>query len=348
MTTVTPFSEARAYTPLESIEHRGAQMAAAFASAPEEYSAAHGTCVCFDRTDRGLLTISGDERKPWLHSLVTNSVTTLDDNAGVYAFAVNVKGRILFDVNILCLHNALWLDLDLLAVDTAIEHFDRHLFTENVRIGDTTTHMARIACCGSQAAWIAGQLGVTDLPAAAALVSFALPQGDARLMRNDFAGIPGFDVFVPRAEGPAWWDRLVGLGARPAGCRTLDLLRIEAGIPWLGPDLNEGVLPSETGQLERGVSHQKGCYLGQEIVERMRSRGTVARRLVRLRVADGEGLDLPATLQQNTASVGTMTSLARHPLRSQWVGLGYLRSGVTDLADITVGDPPRDVTIGAD
>ena len=238
----------------------------------------------------------------------------------------------------------LWLDLDRLAVTVAAAHFDRHLFSEDVRIEDASGQMARLACSGPRAAEVAARLGVGHLKALPALGSAAL-EGGARILRHDFAGAPGFELFVPRGDAAAWWERLVESGARSTGYRTLDLLRIEAGLPWLGRDLDDTVLPPETGQVERGVSYLKGCYLGQEVMERMRSHGAVARRLVLLRVADGAGLTLPVPLQRDGAEIGRITSLVPHPTKPYWPGLGYLKTTVTGYADITAGDPPRAVTI---
>ena len=123
------------------------------------------------------------------------------------------------------------------------------------------------------------------------------------------------------------------------------MLRIEAGLPWLGRDLDEHVLPPETGQVERGISFHKGCYLGQEIIERMRAHGELNKRLVRLCAADGTGLKLPAKLRRDNLDVGRITSLVPHPCDACWVGLGYLKTAVTGFADILAGDPPRAITI---
>lgn len=344
MTAISPFSEAKSYTPRETQELRGVQMVALFSTPAAEYEAARSAAALFDRSDRGLLVLTGDDRRTWLHNLLTNSVTTLEEGTGNYAFAVNVQGRILFDLNTLCLPEALWLDLDQLAMAVAAAHFDRHLFTEDVRIENASGQYARLGCSGRGAADLARGLGVNNLSALPALGHVPLQEG-TRLVRHDFTGVPGFELIVPRGQAAAWWDSLAQLGARPTGYRTLDLLRIEAGIPWLGCDLDGQVLPPETGQMERAVSHRKGCYLGQEIIERMRTRGVLARRLVQLRTAEGKGLTLPAPLVRDDLEVGRITSLVPHPTKPYWPGLGYLKTSVTGYAEITAGHPPRAVTI---
>ena len=344
MSPLSPFSEARAYAAATLCEVGGVRLAARFTAPAAEYDAARSGAALLDRSDRGLLAVRGRDARAWLHNLVTNAVRTLDEGAGSYAFACNVKGRILFDLNILAVGDGLWLDLDRATIPAATAHFDRHLFTEDVRFADLSGQTARLGCTGPRCADLARDLGVAHFAALPALGHVALPD-EVRFVRHDCAGGPGFELVVPRGAAAGWWDRLAAAGATPVGRDTLDVLRIEAGLPWLGRDLDETVLPPETGQVERGVSYHKGCYLGQEVLERMRAHGALARRLVRLAVDDGRDLALPATLLQAGADVGRVTSLVPHPRDGRWIGLGYVRTSVTGCADLEVGTPPRAVTV---
>ncbi len=345
MAVASPFSESEHYAPAETVEYRGVVLPARFGDAADEYRAASERAALFDRSDRGLVIVTGADRKNWLHNLVTNSVKTLDDNMGNYAFAIDVRGRVQFDLNILNLPDALWLDIDAATIPAALAHLDRYLLAEDVQIGYATARYARLGCSGPRTTEVARRLGFTNFAAMGALASFAL-NGGGRFVRYDFAGQPGFELILPRAPAVAWWKRLIADPAvTPAGQNTLDVLRIEAGIPWLGRDIDDTVLPPETGQIERGISYHKGCYVGQEIIERMRSRGSLARRLVRVRTDNGEGLELPAPLRQNGSEVGRLTSLVEHPVTREWVGLAYLKTNVADVTGITVSDPPRAIRI---
>lgn len=387
MSASSAFLEARTYAAGTLTAQRGVALAADFGAPAAEYAAARASAALFDYSDRGRIVVTGRDRKAWLHNLVTSAVTTSADYRGVYAFAVTVKGRILFDLNILALPDALWLDVDGPTVPVALAHFDRFLFTEDVRLAGVTsarasggdprltcdgpsaaTGDARLACSGPQAAEVARRIGVADLAAVPELAVVELSGMGGWLIRHDALGLPGFELILPRAPGPLWWDQLVGHGARPAGWRVREALRIEAGRPAMGGDLEDNVLPAETGQRERAVSDTKGCYLGHEIVERMRSRGVLAKRLVRLQLHDGAGLTLPAPLFEEGAAsgppsrrsetlppsaafgppVGQLTSLVAHPARSDWIGLGYVKTPVPDSAALVVGEPPRAVTIVAD
>jgi len=344
---ISPFCEASSYCPGSWQQVRGVRMAGLFRDPADEYRGCQTGPVVFDRSDRGLLTVAGRDRQRWLNALVTSPVTILRENQGQYAFAVNIQGRILFDLNILCLPETLWLDTDALAVPVAAGHFDRYLIHEDVRVQDVSGQFARLGCCGPKVELLAAQLGVADLRSLPALASRPLADGISRLVRHDFAGSGsvGFELVIPRGEAASWWDRVVELGARPAGFQTLDLLRIEAGIPWLGRDLDETVSPPETGPASRAVSYPKGRYLGQEVIERMRSGGGMPERLVQLRVADGDRLELPTVLRRDSLQVGRITSLSRHPLKPYWPGLGYLKTTVTGYADIHAGSSLQPVTI---
>lgn len=343
-TALSAFTDAHHHSGASLETIGGVRLAASFGAAAEEYQAARADAALFDRSDRGLLRIHGVDRARWLHNLVTNAILPLSAGRGCYTFAVNLKGRILFEANVLSAEDSLWLDLPLAAVALAAAHFDRYLLTEDVRIADRSGQTARLACIGPAAGRIAQALGGVKLAQLPALGHVPV-EDDVRLIRCELAGLTGFELVVPRGRAGEWWDRLATLGARPAGWRVLDVLRIEAGVPWLGRELTDEVLPAETGLFEQAVSTRKGCFLGHEVIERMRSRGMQAQRLVRMQLDDGRDLDLPAVVQRDGQAVGRVTSLAAHPSRTHWVALGYLKSVVTGYAGLTAGATPRAVTV---
>lgn len=341
----SPFAGSSAYCPAQTCAERGAELPQRFADPRGEYEAARSAAAAVDRSDRVVIELRGRDRKSWLHNLVTNAVTTLADYAGAYAFACDVRGRVQFDLDILNLPDAIWIDVDRAAAPGALAHLERYHISEDVTLALRAADFARLGVCGPRAPEIAAALGAGGLEDMPPLSSRALDGGTARLFRHDFCGLVGFELVVPSDRAHAAWDGAVSAGARPMGRLALDVLRIESGIPWLGRDIDDTTLPPETGQVERGISYRKGCYLGQEILERMRSHGSLARRLVRLRVADGRGISLPSTMGLGGKDVGRVTSLAAHVAKAGWVGLGYLRTHVTQPAGIVVGDPPREIEL---
>lgn len=317
-----------------------------FSVAAEEYAAARGGVAVLDRADRAIAVLTGRDRKAWLHNLVTNDVKKLEAGNGCYAFAIDLRGRILFDLDVLDVGDALWLLTDAVSRSVLRTHLERYHITEDVALQDTSAEWACIGVCGPCAdAVMTALAGAGSLPSAE-LSHGTLSGSCARLVRRAFAGAPaGFELWSPVSEAAAWWSRLIGEhGAVPIGHEVLDVLRIEAGIPWMHRDLDDRVVAPETGQAQRAISYHKGCYLGQEVIERMRSHGVQARRLVRVRVCDGEEIPLPAVLRNAAGECGRVTSLVRHPVESCWIGLGYLKAQVRDAAGLVIGAPPRAVT----
>ncbi len=335
-------SASRLYAPESTIVWHAATLPRTFAEPAVEYRRAREAGALFDRSDRGLLLVTGNDRKTWLHNLVTNAVKTLDDYAGNYAFACDVRGRIQFDLCILSGPDAIRIDVERQVAAKALTHFDRFLITEDARLEDASPRFARLAASGPAAETIATHWRLPAPHVMGALSSYATPIEGAIAFRHDFAGAPGIELIVPMELAAATWDTLVGdCGLTPAGQDTLNLLRVEAGIPWLGEDIDDTVVPAETGQLERAVSFKKGCYLGQEIIERMRSHGSVARKLARLGLTDASTLAPPAPIRRAGRDAGRVTSIVRRPTDGAWLGLGYLRTNLPDFEGLECGDPPQ-------
>ena len=297
-----------------------------------EYAAALRASALYDARERGLIEVAGKDRAAWLHNLLTNAVKTLASGDGVYAFATNAKGRILFDCNVIVRPDDLWVDVDRRFLSKAMAHFERYHIAEDIRLTDRTDAFARIVLLGPEAPNLVAQLGATH---AARLPSVGstqvLLEGKPRLLvRNDsWAGVYGLEVIVEATDAAACWDRLIELGgpaARPIGRAALDVLRIEAGIPVYGRDIDEEVLPAETLQNERAISYTKGCYLGQEVVERMRSRGGLARKLVGLTLTGSGSPPAGANLMLADAHVGRLTSTCVSFATGDTIALGYVKT----------------------
>lgn len=342
---LSPFADAQSYHPRETTISAGVQIASLFDDPAREYKHATTHAALFDRADRGLIVVRRPDRASWLHNLLTNDINRLHPGQGCYSFAIDVRGRVIFDTHVLVLDDAIWLDLSAAARTRAAEHLERYHIMEDVALELPDDPPAQLYLCGPQVADAAEALGLADFGNLGDLDH--RPLDDARAVRLDLAALPGLSLLVPRAEAAAWWDRVAALPqVTPAGAATLDVLRIEQQVPWFGRDIDSDVLPPETGPAHaRGVSYNKGCYLGQEVLERMRSRGSLGRRLVRLELDDGDNLALPAPLKLADRTVGRVTSLVRHPTRNTWIGLGYLATTVRDPSALTTGDPPRAVRV---
>lgn len=327
MTTALEF-EQKLLTDAAGRTHDDPPRVARFASLESEYAALHQGAGLVHRADRALLEITGNDRLPWLHNLTTNHVRTLGNGDGNYAFCCDVKGRIQFDLNVIARAESLWIELDHTFLDTAKKHFEKYTIVEDVTVTDRSEAFVRLTVVGPQAAKQLAHYGAAQIGNLPILGQAAITIDDVRIdvVRTDFCGPFALDLFVPADKASDVWKRLVDGGATPVGADAVEVRRIEAGIPRPGREITDEYLPAETGQFDRAVSFNKGCYLGQEVVERMRSRGVVARKLVGLVI---EGDELPpawASIVKEDKPVGTVTSACQSPALKKGIALGYART----------------------
>lgn len=299
-----------------------------------EYRAIREACALVNRSDRALLRVTGADRASWLHNLTTNQVKNLGGGEGNYAFVLNLKGRILFDVNISARPDCLLLDVDRRCLSVGLAHFEKYTITEDVTVTDVSDTVERFGLTGPRIPALLGDVGVTQLNA---MPDFGTMTGsfagrDITIIRHDFSGTLGVEIITESGAGAALWEFLASAGRQDPGVvvgeDALDIHRIECGLPRYPQEINDDVLPGETGQSERAVSFQKGCYLGQEVVERMRSRGVVARKLRGLVL---EGAAIPPggseLVDAGGHAIGRVTSACHSIGRNAVVGLGYIKTG---------------------
>lgn len=307
-----------------------------------EYTSALTGAALYSISDRGLIEITGKDRASWLHNLVTNEVKKLQPGEGNYAFAVNIKGRCVFDGNMLVEADRILLDVDLRWIDVAIKHLTRYTITEDVTLKNVSAAYRRVALMGPGAAGVVGRLCGVNLTPMAQLqhVIVKIADADVRMFRNDFAGLPIAEFIIPIESSDRVTTAFDAAGRLPRiSDDAVRMLRIEAGIPASVDDIDEDVVPPETMQIERGISYHKGCYLGQEVIERMRSHGVLPRKLVGIRIAGDLVAERNAVISVEGAAVGRITSSAWSPALSATLALGYMKSAHVQ--------PGRAVTIGA-
>lgn len=294
----------------------------------ESYAALVTGPAWVDRSYRAIIEVTGKDRVSWTHNLTTNQVKTLAPGEGNYAFVLNVQGRILFDVVVLVRNESIWMDLDSRFLGTALAHFNRYIIMEDVQLKDRSNEFRRVGLVGRGAKsllakWGAGQAAAMPAHAAA---SFSVGGASLDFTRWDFCGEFGVDLFIPRASAGV----IQAIESSAAGAKEAEVQvrRIEAGIPWPGAEITDEYLPAETRQIERAVSFQKGCYLGQEIVERMRARRVVARLLSGLTL-EGESVPMPGSeiIAGEGAVVGRITSSCWSLGVQRPIALSYIKAG---------------------
>ncbi len=310
-------------------ETEGATRIARFGDLEAEYRALAAGPAVVDRSDRGLLEVTGADRLKWLHQLTTNQVKSLSPGEGNYAFVLNVRGRILFDLNMLVRGDCVWIDLHRECVEPSRIHFEKYRITEDVSVADRSDDFVRIGLTGRGAAGLLSEMGASHAANMPLLGTSQVTWSGVALslVRTDFCGPLSVEFFVPAGHAAAFWRTLVTPSrAVPVGDDAVQVHRIEAGILWPGHEITDDVLPAETGQLERAVNLTKGCYIGQEVVERMRSRDALARRLVGLEVAGDTMPPAGAKIQDGSRRpIGQVTSVCRSIARGCIVALGYVK-----------------------
>ena len=291
-----------------------------------------GPCLV-DRSDRSLLEITGQDRIDWLHNLTTNQGRTLSTGDGNYAFVLNSQGRILFDLNVVVRPDCIWVDVDRRFLDVAKGHFEKFRIIEDVRVEDRGDAFCRLALIGRECTNGLSNLGAAHVVKMPQLGLTELNWQDATIpvMRHDFCGPFAVELFVPKDVATAYREFLSDssgpIAAKEVSMGVVQVRRIEAGIPGSGSEICDEYLPAETGQLERAVSFNKGCYLGQEVVERMRSRGVQSRCLVGLKFESDRLPDQRcALLLDDGKTAGMVTSVCRSISLGCPIGFGYVRT----------------------
>lgn len=316
----------------QGVDCDGRPLVSQYSQLESEYAALSAGCALVDRSYRGLLEMTGKDRAEWLHNLTTNHVKTLRPGEGNYAFACNIQGRIEFDLNILVREDCIQVDLDRSFLSRAMSHFSKYLVMEDVAIADRSDEFVRLSLSGAGVSEFLNKFGADhagNLPYLAT-TSVVIEGVKVDMVRHDFCGSFAVELFVPVDHAVQVWKTLSVDGdesaAVPVGDLAVQIRRIEAGLPWSGREIADEVLPAETCQLERAVSHNKGCYLGQEVVERMRSRGVVAKQLVGLKIAGDPLPPCGASIEAGEKEVGTLTSRCRSLALGAELALAYVKS----------------------
>lgn len=290
-----------------------------------EFSELVSRCGLFDLAPRAKISLTGSDRVRWLNGMVTNNIRDLAAGHGVYTFLLNPQGHILGDLYAYNRGESLILDTDRAQVAKLLATFDRYIIMDDVEVSDVTDQTAAIAVAGPTAANVLRAAGFGGSPLE--LLQFiGIKVGDihATLVRGDFPSTDWFEIWTSPADVDQLRKLLLNSGAKAVSHDALDLFRIAAGVPRYGQDIRERDLPQETEQA-RALNFSKGCYIGQEIVERIRSRGAVHRKFAGFEV-EGPPPSPGAKIQVDGKDVGEITSVATLPIAVERnVALGYIR-----------------------
>jgi folate-binding protein YgfZ len=281
-------------------------------------------CSVFDLGWRAQVTAAGKDRTRWLHNMVTNNVRDLALNRGNYNFVLNAQGRILGDLYIFNRGEYLLLETDRSQVATLVTALKRFIIMDKVELSEYGETRVATGVCGAKAAEVFAGCGIA-VDGMAPLEVRDAQVGDTAvtIIRGPEQKPNWYELWSDRNQAQAIHDRVRNAGAQPVGAEALELWRVLQGIPQYGQDIRDRDLPQETEQTQ-ALNFTKGCYIGQEIVERIRSRGQVHRKFT------GFEFDRMPALGKHDVEGRTLaeiTTAVREPATAgeRLIGLGYLR-----------------------
>src|SRR5579859_2172647 len=314
-------------------EYHGALAPLRFSGAIAEHQAVRESAGIFDFSFHSQFVVKGEDRARFLHRIVSQDIKTLSPGQGAYATLLNAQGHILADFHVYCTTDYFLIDTDADLRDKAMQALARYIIGDRVQL--EPVEMFVLAIQGPQSRVFLEKSLHAELPPLqeydhAVTTYSGMP---VRVVRASSTGEDGYELWGGAKDSASIWEVLRAQastsGVLCCGTEALESLRIEAGIPRYGPDMGEDTLPLEAGLLS-ALSFNKGCYVGQEIVERARSRGHVNWKLAGLYV---EAAAVPAPGEKLISAgkeIGEITSACASPTLERTIALAYVRREVAE------------------
>jgi folate-binding protein YgfZ len=333
----------------------GAEIVADYGNPLGEYAALRESAAVLELSFRGRICVTGADRVRFLHGQVTNEVKALRPGEGCYAALISAKGRMQSDLNIYCLQEELLLDFEPGLTPAISERLEKYIIADDVQLVDVARDYGLLSVQGPRSGQVAVRAGLCaalpEKPHSFVQVSDG-ELGEAYLVNHPRLRTAGFDLFVPVAAQRVAFDKLnsaaQSIGGLLCGWNAFDIARIEQGVPRFGADIDETNIPLEAGLEKQAISFSKGCYIGQEVISRIRTYSQVAKALRGLRLpANLDALPIKgAKLFHSGKEVGYITSAANSPLLRTNIALGYVRKEVNQVGtELTLKTASADVPV---
>ncbi len=305
-----------------------------------QFDALLSGCGVYGLSARVKSALTGTDRVRWLNGMVTNNIRDLAQGHGVYAFLLNPQGHILGDLYAYNRGDSLIIDADQSQAEKLLATFDHYIIMDDVEVANISAQLTAVGIAGPRAHDLLRAAGI-EIPQLESLqfVDVTWRSVAITVVRGDNPSVESYELWLSPDQVPSLRAALAKAGATTVGTGALELLRVAEGIPRYSQDIRERDLPQETEQ-QRALHFSKGCYVGQEIVERIRSRGNVHRKFTGFEV-QGELPPVGTKIQADGRDVGEITSIASLPLASgqRRVALGYIRR--------EIGTPGKQFQVGS-
>ena len=312
-------------------EFSGCLLPKAFSDVAEEYRAAREHVAIFDTNSHAIVTLAGRDRVKYLHAITSNNIKALAEGNGMLALLLTPQGRILAELEVYAVPEKLLVLSHASVRERTVSTLKKYILGSQVQLEDMTERMGSIGIEGPGTASVVAQVAGLALSGFAehSIAAVVIEGASCFLLKRSHWGSEGVEIIAPRENLEALWKPLsatiLASGGLPIGMQALNMLRLEAGIPWFPSDFSDSVIPHEAVLENTHISFSKGCYTGQEIVERVRSRGHVNKTRVSLRFSTPEPPAPETKLLAGGAEVGFITSSAFSPRAGTSIGMGYLR-----------------------
>ncbi|MFN2499148.1 MAG: aminomethyltransferase family protein [Pyrinomonadaceae bacterium] len=341
-------------------ERDGWSVPASYGDVAQEYAAVReGGAGVIDLSSRGRLLVSGTEAIPFLNGLITNDMKTLAENSWMPAAFPNVQGRLIASVRVMRLKDdgtdkkvcpIFLIDTEPATHDRVLKTIERFTLAGDFRVKDLTSESAMLSVQGRKAASVVSAVlnEAADFSAPNAVRQITWQQAGATVavvvIHASHTHEDGFDLIVNNDHANSLWNVLQQAGARAVGYDALEILRIEAGVPRYGIDMNDTNVVTETN-LDDAVSYTKGCYVGQEIIARIKYRGHVAKKLSGLMFERRVEIHAGAIVSSvDGKEIGRITSLTYSPKLNRGIALAYLKYDyLTPGTELKVGTSEHDI-----
>jgi tRNA-modifying protein YgfZ len=314
-----------------------------------DYRYALDGAALFDLSSTGKLEVAGKDAPAFLHNLCTNDVINLPLGGGCEAYFCDPRAKVQFQtwiyhVRLADGRHALWVETTPGRGGELLKYLDRYLISERVELADRTADFAQFHLAGPGAKAVLEKAladAVPDLPEFAHTERTFGSHVTASVRRRDPLGVPGYDLVCLADKADGLRRVLEAAGAVPGTPDTYEVLRVEAGTPVFGPDIDANRFVMEVGNAARAVSYAKGCFLGQEPIVMARDRaGHVNRTFSGLKVLEGGPLPPGTRLFRDGQEVGTVTSSCHSPRLGAAVALGYLKWKHQDPGTVMEAEAP--------
>jgi folate-binding protein YgfZ len=309
----------------------GCALPASFGDWREEYRRLHESVGLVDKNYRAYLEFTGPDRVRYLNAILTNDIRGLAENHGTVSLFLNPQGHIQAEIETYALGEKLFCISYAMIRERLIAGMDKYIIMDDVTLTDESQRYGTLALEGPKAAAVAAEVAGVDLASLEDLqrVETSVSSIPCWVAKRSPGGVAGCEFLLEREKLADLWralsDAVRRYGGGPMGYAALNAQRLAQGVPWFGYDFGEKQIPHEAGLQETHISYTKGCYTGQEIVERVRSRGQVNRQRVGLMFDGAAPPEAGEPLTAEGKEAGYITRSAVESFLPHAIGMGYVR-----------------------